>query len=221
MVWILDESRVITVPDWVTDIESFRRWTERPDCPHEYRLGWLKGRVWIDVSKEQIFTHLAVKAEYYLRLLQLVKEGRLGLFLPGGLLLSNFAADVSGNPDGTFLSEETLRSGRVRLLEGAKGGYTEVQGSPDMVLEVVSASSVEKDYRLLRQAYWEAGVREYWLVDARKDPPRFDILRHTPRGYVAGRKPGGWVKSAVFGKSFQLTRRRNDLGHPEFTLLVR
>src|SRR4051794_10129896 len=28
--------------------------------------------------------------------------------------------------------------GRVRLVEGAEGGYTEVQGSPDMVLGVLS-----------------------------------------------------------------------------------
>lgn len=221
MVWILDESRVIAVPEWVTDIESFRRWTDSDDCPHEYRLGWLKGQVWIDMSKEQLFTHLMVKAEYYFHITQVVKEGNLGIFIPDGLLLSNFAADISGNPDGTFLSHETLHSDRVRLLEGAKGGITEVQGSPDMVLEVVSASSVEKDYDLLRKAYWEADVREYWLVDARKEPPKFDILRHTPRGYVAARKQGGWVKSAVFGKAFQLTRRKNDLGQPEFTLSVR
>jgi len=135
--------------------------------------------------------------------------------------LSNFAANISGNPDGVFISHETLRSDRIRLLEGSRGGFTEIQGSPDMVLEVVSASSVVKDYELLRQAYWEADIREYWLVDGRKDPLKFDILRHTPRGYVATRKQDGWIKSAVFGKSFRLTRHTNDLGHPQFTLSVR
>jgi Uma2 family endonuclease len=221
MVSILGESGVIAVPDWVTDIDSFRRWTETDDCPNEYRLGWLKGQVWIDMTREQLYTHLLVKAEYYFHLTRIVKEGNLGIFIPDGLLLSNFAADISGNPDGTFLSQETLHSDRVRLLEGARGGCTEVQGSPDMVLEVVSNSSVRKDYHQLRTAYWEADIREYWLVDARKEPLKFDILRHTPRGYVATRKQDGWSKSAVFGKSFKLTQRKNDLGHPEFTLVVR
>jgi Uma2 family endonuclease len=221
MVWILDESRVIAVPEWVTDIESFRRWTDSDDCPHEYRLGWLKGQVWIDMGKEQIFSHVMVKTRITSRLDSLAQEQDLGIFLGDGVLLSNFAADISGNPDGTFLSNETLRSDRIRLLEGSRGGYTEIQGSPDMVLEVVSASSVEKDYDLLRKAYWEAGIHEYWLVDARKEPLKFDVLRHTPGGYVAARKPGGWVKSAVFGKSFKLTRRQSALGHPEFTLSVR
>jgi Uma2 family endonuclease len=73
----------------------------------------------------------------------------------------------------------------------------------------------------LRQAYWEAGVREYWLVDARKEPVEFDILRHTARGYSATRKQQGWVKSAVFGKAFRLAVRTTPLGHPDYTLEVR
>jgi Uma2 family endonuclease len=218
---ILDESQAIAVPRWVTDIESFRRWSDTADFPQDRPVWWLNGEVWIDMTREQVFTHLALKGEYYFRLGLLVQEGNLGLFLPAGLLLSNFAADISGNPDGTFLSHETLRSDRVRLIEGSRGGCTEVQGSPDMVLEVVSDSSVEKDYELLRKAYWEADIREYWLVDGRKGLLKFDILRHTPRGYVATRKQDGWIKSAVLGKSFKLTRRKNDLGHPEFTLAVR
>jgi Uma2 family endonuclease len=90
-----------------------------------------------------------------------------------------------------------------------------------MALEVVSRSSVQKDTVVLRDAYWKAGVREYWLVDARKEPLQFDILRRTAKGFAATRKQGGWMKSAVFGKSFRLTQQTNALGHPEYTLAVR
>ena len=90
-----------------------------------------------------------------------------------------------------------------------------------MVLEVVSRSSVQKDTRNLREDYWQAGVREYWLIDARPDPLTFDILRHTPRGYRAAPKKDGWIRSAVFGKSFRLLRGITALGHPQFTLEVR
>lgn len=134
-----------------------------------------------------------------------------------GLLLSNFAADISGKPDCVFVSDATLASDRVRLLDGADGGYVELQGSPDMVLEVVSKSSERKDTIDMRQAYWDAGIREYWLVDARREL-RFDILRHGARGYVATPKRDGWLKSAVFGKSFRLTAATNKQGHPEYTL---
>lgn len=220
MVKILLDSDVITVPAWVKDIDSFRRWTDSEDCPHEYRMGWLEEEVWIDISKEQVFSHVLVKTQMIGVVGSLAASEELGMYLSDGLLLSNFAADISGNPDGTFLSYDTLRSDRVRLIEGKCGGVTEIQGSPDMVLEVVSDSSVQKDYELLRRTYWEADIREYWLVDARKAPVRFDVLRHGARGYVAVRKQDGWVKSTVFGKSFRLTQKQNILGHPEFTLAV-
>jgi len=90
-----------------------------------------------------------------------------------------------------------------------------------MVLEIVSDSSEEKDFVLLREAYWEAGIREYWLVDVRAGRLQFDILHHTAKGYVTRRKKAGWVTSDVFGKSFRLTHSTNVLGHPDYTLEAR
>jgi Uma2 family endonuclease len=211
------EDGEFTIPADVTDIHSFRAWVDTADFPQRGRIWWLGGKVWADMSREQIFTHLAVKNEYAVVLTGLAKKNR-GLFLPDGLLLSNFAADIAGNPDGTFISSATLDSDRIRLVEGAETGYVEVQGSPDMVLEVVSDGSWQKDTILLRKAYWEAGIREYWIVDARKDPLVFETLRYSRRGYVAVRPLQGWLKSVVFGKSFQLTKITDRRGHPQFTL---
>jgi Uma2 family endonuclease len=39
---------------------------------------------------------------------------------------------------------------------------------PDLVIEIVSAASEERDYVEKRADYWEAGVKEYWIVDAAK-----------------------------------------------------
>src|ERR1051326_195785 len=153
---VITERDEITIPEWVNSLEAFRRWTDQDDFPESGRIWWLRGRVWADMSKEQIFSHLAVKTEYTVVLGGLAKSKKLGLYLGDGLLLSNFAADISGNPDGTFVSNDTLASDRVRLIEGARGGYTEIQGSPDMVLEIVSDSSVHKDLDVLRQEYWDA-----------------------------------------------------------------
>src|ERR1700722_15358860 len=143
MVTVIDGK--ISVPCWVVDLESFRRWTDADDFPEQGRVWWLCGEVWADLSKEQIFTHLVVKNEYSFTLTGLAKKGKLGLFIPDGLLFSSFSGDICGNPDGTFLSNDTLQSDRIRLIEGAKSGYTELQGSPDMLLEVLSDSSVQKD----------------------------------------------------------------------------
>lgn len=221
MVTITNESEQVQVPEWVNDLESFLRWADAPDFPEKGRIWFLKGEVWVDMSKEQVFTHVAVKTEITAVLAALVKRERLGRYWGDGLFLSNVAADVAGKPDGTFVSRAALEANRARLTEGMEEGYLALEGSPDMVLEVVSRSSVRKDTVTLRQAYWEAGAREYWLVDVRREPLRFDVLRHTARGYSAARRRDGWVRSAVFGKSFRLTQEPNGLGHPEYTLEVR
>lgn len=219
-VTVVDEREQITVPAWVVDLATFRLWMDSDDVPEKARIWYLKGEVWIDMSTEQIFSHAVLKNEFNFVLTGLVKTARIGLFLPDGPLLSNVVANTGGNPDAMFISDAALDANRVRLIEGKKGGYVEVEGSPDMVLEVVSDSSVRKDNVVLRQAYWEAGVREYWRVDARKEPLTFDIFRRSAKGYSTTRKQDGWLKSAVFGKLFRLTQRRDRHGHPEFTLEV-
>jgi len=221
MITVINESKQVSIPTWVVDLESFRRWVDADDFPEDGRIWYLKGEVWIDMSKEQIFTHVLVKTEITIVLGNLVKTADLGLFLGDGALLSNLAADISGKPDAMFVSQDALQRRRIQLVEGWDEGHVELEGTPDMVLEVVSRSSVHKDTVVLRQAYWQAGIREYWLVDARQEPVRFNILRRTAKGYAATRKQDGWLKSAVFGKSFQLTQRINALGHPEYTLAVR
>lgn len=107
------------------------------------------------------------------------------------------------------------------MIPGRHGGFVEVSGVPDLVIEVVSESSVQKDTVVLREAYWEAGVAEYWLIDARREPPQFDILRTGRRGYTAVRKQGGWTRSQVLGRTFRLLARPGGFGYPEYTLEVR
>src|SRR5436305_88682 len=52
----------IHVPAWVVDLDSFHRWVDSDDVPEHIRIDYLKGEVWIDVSEQQIFSHLRVKA---------------------------------------------------------------------------------------------------------------------------------------------------------------
>jgi Uma2 family endonuclease len=223
MLTIVDsEIGEFNIPFWVRDLATFRRWAEEDDTLDFGRVGYLKGTVWIDMSKEQLYTHNGVKTEVSSVLHQFVKQNQLGRYFNDGALLCNLPADLSGQPDGLFVSHEGFRSGRVRDVVGKRdGGFVELEGAPDLVIEVVSPGTVRKDTVRLREAYWEAGIRENWLIDARQEPLKFDILRHTAKGYVATRKPGGWVKSAVLGQSFRLTQAPNEYGRPDFTLELR
>jgi Uma2 family endonuclease len=218
---IVVEGQMVHIPPWVDTLAAFRRWTESDDFPDSGRICYLKGEVWVDMSREQVFTHNQLKNEFAFVLTGLVKKYRLGRFFPDGVLLTNLQADISVRPDGLFASTETMRTGAVRLIEGAEGGFVELEGSPDMVLEIISRSSVTKDRTTLRQDYAEAGIREYWLADVRGEQPLFEILRLGSKGYTPSRKVAGWIKSSVFNRSFRLSQRRNGLGHPEYILSVR
>jgi Uma2 family endonuclease len=215
---LIDE--VVRIPGWVVDLESFRCWARSDSYPPSGWFSFLHGQLWVDLSMEELFTHNLIKTEFTITLGGLVKSASLGYFCSDRMLLTNSAADLSTEPDALFASWDALQSGRLQLVKGAKKGYVELEGTPDMVLEVVSASSVRKDTKDLHDQYWRAGVPEYWLVDVRRDAPRFEILRHGRRSYVATRKQGGWTKSSVFNRSFRLTQETDPLGHPAFTLAV-
>jgi Putative restriction endonuclease len=40
---------------------------------------------------------------------------------------------------------------------------------PELVIEVVSPGSVDRDYVDKREEYWTLGIKEYWIVDAAKE----------------------------------------------------
>jgi Uma2 family endonuclease len=136
------------------------------------------------------------------------------------LRILNLDAELSGVPDGTFVSFESFRSGRARYDPNPEG-FRQIRGSPDLVIAVVSKSSVEKDTEWLQKSYWEARIPEYWLVDARKVPLSFQILRHSRRGYSAVRRVQGWTRSPTLGHSFRFVEFTNGMGHPDYRLEYR
>jgi len=217
------EYPVVSVPNHATaNLASFRKWAKNNDLPEKTKLLYCRGEVMIDMGTEQIFTHVEVKTEITTVLRVLAREGKLGRMWAEGFLVTNEKAELSCNPDAVFVSNEAFTAKRVKLVEGKEGGFVELLGTPDMVLEVVSGSSEKKDNQILFEAYYEAGIPEYWLVDARGDEIEFHIYKHGTKRYtVTEKQPGGWVKPAVFGKSFRPVRGTDASGNPEFTLEVK
>ncbi|HLW66564.1 MAG TPA: Uma2 family endonuclease [Gemmataceae bacterium] len=212
----------VRIPDGITNIQAFRRWATSNKFPERGRFSFLCGTLHVDLSMEELFTHALVKAEITIVQGQIIKTDQSGYYFPDGSLLSNPKVSLSTEPDAMFVSYEAIRTGRIRFTKGKQKGCMEVVGSPDMVVEIVSESSVTKDYEILRELYWKAKIPEYWLIDARERNVLFEILRHGQHGYVSTRRqPSGWLASPVFGRSFRLKHRTDRLGNPEFTLEVR
>jgi hypothetical protein len=124
----ISETRHVRVPDWVLDLESFRRWSDADDFPESDRVEWLRGGVRIDMSREQLFSHVQVKHRFAMVVGNLVEVEQRGYFFPDGARLSNEDADLSVKPDGLFVSTKSIEAKSVRLLEGMEEGWLEVEG---------------------------------------------------------------------------------------------
>jgi Uma2 family endonuclease len=62
-------------------------------------------------------------------------------------------------------------------------------GLKSIPIEIVSSSSVEADTEWLVPAYHNAGIMEYWIIDALKEAViRFDIFRNGKNGHHKTRK---------------------------------
>jgi len=204
-------------------LAGFRDWATSPEFPEHVRAAFIDGGVYLDMSNEDPELHVAVKTEVIVALGPLVRAEKLGKLYTDGVLVSNETAGVSNNPDASFLSRETIRSGRARLVprEGREGSYREIEGTPDWVLEVISDSSVQKDAGQLRTAYHAAGIPEYWLIDARGEEIAFTVLHWRKNGYASAPVKDGWQRSKVFGREFRFSRRRDEFGLWEYTLEMR
>lgn len=211
-------SGAIRVPVWVQDLESFRRWCLSEEFPDEGNISFLNGQLWVDPSMERDI-HTQIKLAIAAILFTLVRSKQLGRLYPDGMRLVHPEANLSTEPDGMFVSRAALQRQRAQLNQGDVS--LELVGSPDMILEVVSPTSVEKDAVRLVELYHQARVREYWLVNPLGAVLDFKIYRYAAKKFVEVRPSRGWLRSEVFGHSFRLTEAKDELNLREYTLEVR
>jgi len=100
------------------------------------------------------FYHQIVSGNIELLLREFVKKRNIGIvaYAPVDVVLS--PEDVL-QPDILFISKEN------------RGIITKrnVAGAPDLVIEILSPSTQERDKLVKRDIYSEYGVKEYWIVD--------------------------------------------------------
>jgi Uma2 family endonuclease len=217
----LADDYVLHIPRDAYTLPGFRRWVHSDEFPEKQPVLFLKGEIYLFIPKEDVFTHAAVKTAVAGPVYNLNQQLDLGDFYINGVLVTNVEADLSGNPDMVGILWESLDSGKVRYVTNREEQTVEIEGSPDWLLEIVSNGSVKKDKHDLRDAYHQAGVKEYWIIDARGHDVDFKILHWRKTGYVGAARKGGWQRSLVFGRSFRLTRARDRRGEWRYTLAVK
>ena len=154
---VIFEERV-EIP-YCRSLAEFRAWALSDDFPERGRIDYVGGRIEVDMSPENVFFHGSVKTEVVGELRDVVRSAGGGYLFSDQMRVSCPAAELSAEPDIVYLSDNALNSGRVRLVPSAGGepdSFVELEGAPDLVVEIVSDSSVAKDTRRLPISYWHA-----------------------------------------------------------------
>lgn len=102
--------------------------------------------------------HQRISREIEVRIHQWVAEKRLGEVFdaPTAVVLSEF--DVV-QPDILFVAKE-----HKAMIKDAC-----IEGSPDLVVEILSPGSEKRDMETKKHLYSKFGVREYWIVDPEQE----------------------------------------------------
>jgi Uma2 family endonuclease len=128
--------------------EEFVAW-----CDEDTRAEWVDGEVIMPSPANLKHVDLAGFLNLILRMF-VTNRGLGGVYGPE--LQVRFASLRRRRvPDLLFVSTE-----RMNILKA-----TEVEGAPDLIVEIVSPDSLARDWREKYLEYEAAGVREYWVVD--------------------------------------------------------
>lgn len=210
------------IPAWVVDHPSFLKWLRSGAVPEDVRVGYIDNEVWAQTMPERAFTHNKIKTLVARVLDGFVEENGLGVYFGDGMTFTSEEGGFTTVPDGIFLSQQSIDDGLVKLTGGKRSHHdTELVGTPDLIVEVVSDSTEYKDTEWLMANYWNAGISEYWVIDSRMEPLLFTIYRRGPKGYVGVRKSDGWSRSTVLGKSYRFVPQEEKMGFMTYRLEVR
>ena len=213
----------LTVPV-CAGLGEFRNWSRSVDFPDLGRIDWIEGRIEVDMSPENLFTHGTLKTELAARIYGLIREGDRGEVFVDRTRVVCPAADLSVEPDVVVVMHAAIDAGRVRFVPAggqpiapaasAVSSFVEIEGGPDLVVEIVSDASVHKDTRRLPPAYHAAGVREFWIVDAR-------VHLHVGSVLLRPLDADGWTESLVLERHVRLTVHQTPRGIPRYELQIR
>lgn len=125
--------------------------------PDERRVELIDGVIYDMASPTLI--HQTISAELYVKIRDYIRKKK-GSCLPGVAPL-----DVQLDCDNKTMVQPDV----YVLCDKSKIQNGRLFGAPDFIVEVLSPSTAKKDTGIKSAKYAAAGVREYWIVDSRRE----------------------------------------------------
>ena len=141
---------------------TYEDWLKLPDDGYRYEV--IDGI--LHMSPPPRTDHQRISARLVDCLMEYLRSRPLGevLYTPIGIRLPNQPVPVQ--PDILFI--------RAERLDIIKEDY--IEGTPDLIMEILSPGNWLYDRRDKMQIYQQAGVAEYWIVDPRASTIEIFVL---------------------------------------------
>jgi Uma2 family endonuclease len=162
--------------------EEFLDW-----CDSDTRAEWVNGRTVI-LSPENK-THIELVFFLVQVLGPFVRRNQLGRIYGSGLLMKLPATQSARMPDLLFVS----KSREANVEE------TYLDGPADLAVEIVSPDSADRDTSEKFVEYQAAGVREYWIIDPKRETADFYELGSDRRYYPVPLCDGAFRSTVIPG----------------------
>ncbi len=134
------------------DVKAKLTYADYLEIPDDERYELLNGDLFLSPSPSELHQYLL--SVLHLRIGSFARDRNLGkvYFSPFDVVLSD--TDVV-QPDLLFISSD-----RIEIITA-----NNVQGAPDLVVEILSPGTADRDRTLKLDLYAKHGVKEYWIVD--------------------------------------------------------
>lgn len=145
-----------------TKIWTYEDYLQLPDDGNRYEI--IEGELF--VTPAPTTDHQYSSGELYFLLKEFIRRNQLGelYYAPYEVHLSEDSRPVQ--PDLLF----------IRTENAPKGGTAYFVGIPDLVVEILSRSSIRLDTNTKFTLYEKAGIAEYWIVDPKARTVRVFVL---------------------------------------------
>lgn len=219
-----DTSADVEEDEVAAGLERFRDWAHSDLYPEFGKFSYIQGVLEAEMSPESLHEHNSVKTRVSAALCNLTDELQLGEVYSDGSMYVNEEVGLATEPDVLLCTWESLESGRAKLrpYKNSKKGLVELHGTPDLMVEIISPSSTKKDKVRLKKAYFECGIPEYWLIDARGKKLDFKLFVRGEQEYQAvSADVDGYLYSPLLKRAVFLGRTSHPIVGYRYQLLFR
>jgi Uma2 family endonuclease len=138
--------------------------------PEDKRYEILDGELYMIAAPNT--KHQRVSLRLAAPLMQHIEKNRLG--------------ELFHAPYDVILSDENIVQPDILFIRKERAGViteANLQGAPDLAIEILSPGTRNKDLELKRKAYARFGVQEYWIVDPEAET--VEVLVWSEAGYAS------------------------------------